>query len=133
MTHVDQAAQQPSQAPRGSREWFLQKRRRRDDSRKGGRLSRFRDIGRRKHLTVEATVAGRLEAVFVSEFNYYMWNVEPVLCAYCNTRLNKSSRTRDHVIPRSAGGPNGDNLVPACAPCNQHKADDPLLVFLASR
>ena len=78
-----------------------------------------------EQLSVEDTVAGALEPVFVSEFRYYMWNVEPVLCAYCNERLSKATRTRDHVIPRSAGGPNGDNLVPSCAPCNRAKSDDP--------
>ena len=78
-------------------------------------------------------VAGSLEPVFVSEFRYYMWNVEPVLCAYCNERLTKQTRTRDHVIPRSAGGPNGDNLVPSCAPCNRAKSDTPLLVYMLER
>lgn len=41
-------------------------------------------------------------------------------CGYCGG----AARTVDHVFPRSRGG--GDtygNLVAACAPCNQRKAD----------
>lgn len=134
MTFANEAIDPHRRDPvRGTREWYLEKRRRRDDNRRGGRLARFRDIARHKQLTVEDTVAGALEPVFVSEFRYYVWNVEPVLCAYCNRRLSKRTRTRDHVVPRSQGGPNGDNLVPACAPCNHAKADAPLLLYLADR
>jgi len=31
--------------------------------------------------------------------------------------------TLDHIMPRSKGGGRGSNLVPACAECNQKKAD----------
>jgi len=118
---------------RGTREWYLYKRRLRLQGRSGGRLARFREISKRKQLSVEDTLAGSLEPVFVSEFHYYVWNVEPVLCAYCNTRLSKQTRTRDHVIPRAAGGQSGDNLVPSCAPCNRAKGSDPLLVYMFAR
>jgi 5-methylcytosine-specific restriction endonuclease McrA len=39
--------------------------------------------------------------------------------------------TTDHVIPRSTGGPNGAwwNHRPACEPCNQRKADQPLWLW----
>ena len=116
--------------PRGTREWYLYKRNQRLQGRSGGRLARFREISKRKQLTIEDTIAGELEPVFVSEFRYYVWNVEPVLCAYCNERLTKSTRTRDHVVPRSRGGPSGDNLVPSCAPCNRRKGNDPLLMHM---
>lgn len=118
---------------RGTREWYLYKRQQRVNGRSRGRLARFREISQRKQLTIEDTVAGELEPVFVSEYRYYVWNVEPVLCAYCNARLTKQTRTRDHVVPRSRGGPNGDNLVPACAPCNRDKGDDHLLMYMWRR
>ena len=55
-------------------------------------------------------------------------------CAYCG-KAAWESRTRfelDHVVPRSKGGPtNIGNLVWACRPCNQAKADKDLDAFLA--
>ena len=55
-------------------------------------------------------------------------------CAYCSKAAWKS-RTRfelDHVIPRSkSGATNVGNLVWACRPCNQAKADKDLDAFLA--
>ena len=54
-------------------------------------------------------------------------------CAYCGkgdwedaTKFNL-----DHVVPRSAGGPdNVRNLVWCCQPCNQRKAEQPVDMFL---
>lgn len=41
-------------------------------------------------------------------------------CAYCGRRAS----TRDHVVPRSHGGPTTWlNLVAACEPCNGRKRD----------
>lgn len=41
-------------------------------------------------------------------------------CAYCGM----PGSTIDHVMPRSRGGPNSwENLVAACSPCNNRKAD----------
>ena len=55
-------------------------------------------------------------------------------CAYCG-KASWESRARfeiDHVVPRSKGGPaNVGNLVWACRPCNQAKADKNLNTFLA--
>jgi hypothetical protein len=45
-------------------------------------------------------------------------------CHYCGARLLAAERTWDHIIPRAMGGPDGMwNLVTACAPCNNAKAD----------
>lgn len=45
-------------------------------------------------------------------------------CAYCLEQVGDSQLTRDHIIPRSAGGPNTfANLLPCCAICNGAKAD----------
>ena len=55
-------------------------------------------------------------------------------CAYCG-KAAWESRTRfeiDHVVPQSKGGPtNVGNLVWACRPCNQAKADKDIKAFLA--
>jgi 5-methylcytosine-specific restriction endonuclease McrA len=41
-------------------------------------------------------------------------------CQYCGA---KGALTLDHVVPQSRGGPDTwENLVAACAPCNQKKA-----------
>ena len=48
-------------------------------------------------------------------------------CCYCGTKAKGRDRqfmTIDHVLPRSRGGSNDPmNLVPACRPCNERKAD----------
>ena len=55
-------------------------------------------------------------------------------CAYCG-KAAWENRTRfelDHVVPRSKGGPtNIGNLVWACRPCNQAKADKDVDAFLS--
>lgn len=44
-------------------------------------------------------------------------------CVYCGS-TDKKNLTLDHVVPQSKGGPNTwDNLVTACKPCNNEKAD----------
>ena len=54
-------------------------------------------------------------------------------CAYCG-KAAWESRTRfeiDHVVPRSKSGPtNVGNLIWACRPCNQAKADKDVDAFL---
>lgn len=46
------------------------------------------------------------------------------VCAYCGERYSSSRLTRDHVHPRSKGGPDTwNNVVTACLPCNNKKAD----------
>lgn len=45
-------------------------------------------------------------------------------CRYCGVTKTEAFLTIDHVIPRSRGGTDrDDNLVAACVPCNQEKAD----------
>lgn len=49
------------------------------------------------------------------------------LCAYCGKTFADLKLTRDHVIPRSKGGPDTwTNVVTACESCN-HRKDDMLL------
>ncbi len=46
------------------------------------------------------------------------------LCAYCGTQYSASRLTRDHILPRSKGGPDvWENVVAACRGCNQKKDD----------
>jgi 5-methylcytosine-specific restriction endonuclease McrA len=45
-------------------------------------------------------------------------------CQYCNTQPGKNHLTVDHVIPRSKGGLTvWENVVTACATCNQRKGN----------
>ena len=45
-------------------------------------------------------------------------------CQYCGERRESKALTLDHVIPQSRGGQNTwDNMVAACKPCNNRKAD----------
>lgn len=96
------------------------------------RLARFREIAKYKPITTVDIVEGRLDEIYVAEFRHYVWRVSP-RCVYCDTELTRGSLTRDHVVPRSGGGGGGDNLVPACAPCNRAKANHSLLYFLVKR
>lgn len=45
-------------------------------------------------------------------------------CQYCGTHFMKSELTLDHVYPKSRGGDTSwKNIVAACKPCNNKKAD----------
>lgn len=51
-------------------------------------------------------------------------------CKYCLCKLSLQTVTRDHVIPRSAGGSNqSHNIVAACEPCNRAKGSMPVKDF----
>lgn len=44
------------------------------------------------------------------------------VCAYCGNEFKSDVLTRDHVHPRSRGGPDiWTNVVTACGPCNKFK------------
>ena len=46
------------------------------------------------------------------------------LCAYCVTVYTHKHLTRDHIVPRSKGGPDiWENVVTSCKNCNQKKDD----------
>jgi 5-methylcytosine-specific restriction endonuclease McrA len=45
-------------------------------------------------------------------------------CQYCTTKCAERELTYDHVVPRSAGGrTEWTNIVAACKPCNNRKAN----------
>lgn len=48
-----------------------------------------------------------------------------IKCHYCKRRIRPEHITRDHVVPKAKGGQNANwNYVPACAKCNNAKADN---------
>jgi 5-methylcytosine-specific restriction endonuclease McrA len=45
-------------------------------------------------------------------------------CQYCGEKKPATALTLDHIVPRSRGGDNSPvNVVTACIPCNNRKAD----------
>ena len=65
-----------------------------------------------------------------------LFNRQGGRCAYCfsemTMELNRdNTATRDHIRPKSRGGPSSDfNLISSCRRCNSLKGDMPLLKFL---
>jgi len=46
------------------------------------------------------------------------------ICQYCGQKKDKNDLTRDHIIPKSKGGPDTwENLVACCLECNNYKGD----------
>lgn len=53
-----------------------------------------------------------------------LWKRDKGCCFYCGEQLTWNSKTVDHVIPKSKGGPHRSwNLVISCSRCNQKKDD----------
>lgn len=67
-------------------------------------------------------VAWRKRSVRFSRENVYLR--DGGRCQYCGKEVPRSAVTFDHVKPKSQGGTRTwDNIVIACVPCNQKKAD----------
>jgi 5-methylcytosine-specific restriction endonuclease McrA len=127
INHYDTLTTRPN---RGPAFYFARHLRKRGLAGRGpGRLTRFGTISKALRLSPHDVLQGRLGRIFAAEYQHYMWRVRP-LCTYCGQVLTRSTLTRDHVVPKSKGGPRGDNLVPACGPCNRAKADRSLLAYL---
>lgn len=46
------------------------------------------------------------------------------ICGYCGYQFHPNNLTKDHIIPSSRGGKDTwTNIVSACYPCNNHKAN----------
>ncbi len=66
----------------------------------------------------------------------YLFALQNGICAYCGIQMTLESDhdhsvTRDHVFPRSRGGPTAlFNLVGACRHCNRSKGSSLLHDFL---
>lgn len=66
--------------------------------------------------------AWRKRSVRFSRENVYLRDAG--LCQYCGKAVSRADATFDHVKPKSQGGTRTwDNIVLACVPCNQKKAD----------
>jgi len=53
----------------------------------------------------------------------HIWLKTEGFCYYCGASIIPSAFAVDHVIPRVRGGSDAlENLVPACKPCNDYKA-----------
>ena len=50
------------------------------------------------------------------------WLDQGKRCAYCHGEIAENEITADHVVPRSKGGTDKDNIVAACQSCNAAKA-----------
>src|SRR5687768_16166291 len=48
----------------------------------GGRLARFGRISALKRVCPRTVIEGRLDRIFVAEYEHYVWRVRP-LCVYC--------------------------------------------------
>lgn len=65
-------------------------------------------------------LAGRRRAVKFSRENVFAR--DHGRCQYCGATVAPGAATYDHVLPRSQGGKTSwENVVIACAPCNQRK------------
>ena len=60
----------------------------------------------------------------LTRHNHKLFARDRYTCAYCGVRLAPDSLEREHIIPYSKGGKDSwTNVVTACRPCNQRKAD----------
>jgi hypothetical protein len=72
------------------------------------------------------SVAGKLlqSPPRLTRFNHKLFNRDCCICAYCGGQFAPSQLEREHVRPYSRGGRDTwMNVVTACRPCNQRKAD----------
>lgn len=67
-------------------------------------------------------VRGKRTSVKFSRIN--VATRDEMRCQYCSVRLPLSKLTYDHVVPRAQGGRTvWENIVMACYPCNEAKAN----------
>ena len=88
--------------------------------------------GKRSTLTIDTIIAMRNSTNpydYRSEapalINKTLFARDRNLCGYCGNTFPTGKLTRDHVLPRSKGGPDvWTNVVTSCRPCNQKKDDN---------
>ena len=54
-------------------------------------------------------------------------------CVYCGNTYELHNLTLDHVHPKSKGGGDIRNVVPACLQCNQDKGSNNWLIWMRDR
>lgn len=88
--------------------------------------------GERSTLTMNTIIAvkGQMSEKQMKNFNRVpltnkaLFRRDQNMCAYCGGEFPQSALTRDHIKPRSKGGPNiWMNVVTACERCNKRKDD----------
>ncbi len=66
----------------------------------------------------------RRRAIFDAASKAVVFTRDDFTCQYCGVRVGMRTGTRDHVLPRSRGGPDTlSNVVTACCACNSRKGD----------
>ena len=71
------------------------------------------------HINAKAIAANRVPLT-----NKALFRRDRNMCAYCGHEHGASHLTRDHIMPRSKGGPDKwANVVTSCSPCNKRKND----------
>jgi hypothetical protein len=76
-------------------------------------------------------MARKLRAALpLDDHNELLFKRDRHTCAYCGDRLAFHHLSRDHIVPRSRGGPdNWMNCVTACKTCNQIKGSSLIHAF----
>lgn len=100
--------------------------------------------GARSGITVNSIISVRGNVSFVTSTSHVphltnreLFRRDGNICMYCGCIHSDGDLTRDHIIPRSQGGPDRwTNVVAACRRCNTYKggrtpeeADMPLLAI----
>ena len=87
--------------------------------------------GKRSTLTIDTIIAVKnstnpydYRAEAPALINKSLFARDRNVCAYCGNNFPAGQLTRDHVHPKSKGGPDvWENVVSSCRPCNQKKDD----------
>jgi 5-methylcytosine-specific restriction endonuclease McrA len=89
--------------------------------------------GTRSYLETHSIIAIKGSGFTPSKFptvsltNRTLFGRDRNTCAYCGDHFGTQHLSRDHVVPRSKGGPDSwMNVVTACRKCNQRKSDKTL-------
>ena len=78
-------------------------------------------------IAVKGEASGRRRHRQPSLNNRELFRRDQHICAYCGKTFPESKLSRDHIHPRSKGGPDTwMNVVTCCARCNQKKDDKTL-------
>ena len=88
--------------------------------------------GRQSRIDINSIIATRGDSYLAAKMrddyvpplhNLLLFQRDGYLCLYCGERFPREQLSRDHVTPLSQGGADRwNNVVSACARCNNHKA-----------
>ena len=72
------------------------------------------------------------ERIRKSSLRKEIYERDNYMCVYCGVRVNKTTATLDHIVPKSLCNDHSpSNLVTACRACNSRKGTKPLYKFLS--